>query len=192
MSVGVIGLGVGTLAAWSRPGDTYRFYEINPAAERLAREYFTFLRDAEADVEVVLGDGRIALEEELAGTTSRPRFDVLIIESFQEMQCRFTCSRWSRSSCTGAPWPRRRPGTPDHQPACRPGACRKGLANAAGLQALRLDQAPPEDSGGLRNAWMWLAAEGVPAPDGVGVTDPTDAASVLWTDDFSNLIGVLR
>jgi hypothetical protein len=82
MSVGVIGLGVGTLAAWSRPGDTYRFYEINPAAERLAREYFTFLRDAEADVEVVLGDGRIALEEELAGTTSRPRFDVLIIDAF--------------------------------------------------------------------------------------------------------------
>ena len=82
MSVGGIGLGVGTLAAWSRPGDTYRFYEINPAAERLAREYFTFLRDAEADVEVVLGDGRIALEEELAGTTSRPRFDVLIIDAF--------------------------------------------------------------------------------------------------------------
>jgi hypothetical protein len=39
---------------------------------------------------------------------------------------------------------------------------------------------------------MWLAGEEVPAPDGAGVTDPTDAASVLWTDDFSNLIGVLR
>jgi hypothetical protein len=46
------------------------------------REYFTFLRDAEADVEVVLGDGRIMLERELAGATSRPRFDVLIIDAF--------------------------------------------------------------------------------------------------------------
>ena len=51
---------------------------------------------------------------------------------------------------------------------------------------------PPEDSGGITNAWMWLAAHGTPAPDGVDVTDPTQAAPVLWTDDFSNLIRVLR
>ena len=68
----------------------------------------------------------------------------------------------------------------------------RGLANAAGLQALRLDQAPPEDSGGITNAWMWLADDGVPAPDGASVTDPTQATPVLWTDDFSNLIGVIR
>jgi len=55
-----------------------------------------------------------------------------------------------------------------------------------------LDQAPPEDSGGVTNAWMWLAPNGTPAPDGADVTDPTQAAPVLWTDDFSNLIGVLR
>ncbi|MCH8991967.1 MAG: recombinase family protein [Acidobacteria bacterium] len=68
----------------------------------------------------------------------------------------------------------------------------RGLADAAGLQALRLDQVPLEGSGVIRNAWMWLAAEGTPAPDGANVTDPTQAAPVLWTDDFSNLIGVLR
>ncbi len=68
----------------------------------------------------------------------------------------------------------------------------RGLADAAGLQALRLDQAPPEDSGGVTNAWTWLAPNGTPAPDGADVTDPTQAAPVLWTDDFSNLIGVLR
>ena len=37
MRVGLVGLGVGTLAAYSRPGDVYRFYEINPLVEALAR-----------------------------------------------------------------------------------------------------------------------------------------------------------
>ncbi len=38
--VGVIGLGIGTLAAYGRPGDTYRFYEINPNSLRIAQERF--------------------------------------------------------------------------------------------------------------------------------------------------------
>ena len=193
MSVGVIGLGVGTLAAWSRPGDTFRFYEINPAAERLAREYFTYLRDAEAEVDVVLGDGRIMLEQELAAGTGRPRYDVLIIDAFSGDAVPVHLLTLESLELY------RRALAPDgvlvlqitnrHVDLER---VVRGMAAAAGLQALRLDQAPPEDSGGIRNAWMWLAAEGVPAPGGVGVTDPTAAASVLWTDDFSNLIGVLR
>jgi hypothetical protein len=193
MSVGVIGLGVGTLAAWSRAGDTYRFYEINPAAERLAREYFTFLRDAEADVEVVLGDGRIMLERELAGTTDRPRFDVLIIDAFSgdavpvHLLTLESLELYRRALAPGGVLVLQI--TNRHVDLER---VVRGMADAAGLQALRLDQSPPEDSGGIRNAWMWLAAEGVPAPNGAAVTDPTAAASVLWTDDFSNLIRVLR
>ena len=49
MRVGVIGLGVGTLAAWSRPGDVFRFYEIDPEVARLSegsRPVFSYLRDA--------------------------------------------------------------------------------------------------------------------------------------------------
>ena len=52
MRVGVIGLGVGTLAAWSRPGDVFRFYEIDPAVVRLSegrRPVFTFLRDGRGE-----------------------------------------------------------------------------------------------------------------------------------------------
>ena len=193
MSVGVIGLGVGTLAAWGRSGDTFRFYEINPAAERLARKYFTYLRDAEAEVEVVLGDGRIMLERELSGTTGRPRFDVLIIDAFSgdavpvHLLTLESLELYRRALAPGGVLVLQI--TNRHVDLER---VVRGLADAAGLQALRLDQSPPEGSGGIRNAWMWLAAEGVPAPDGAVVTDPTDAASVLWTDDFSNLIRVLR
>ena len=48
LRVGVIGLGAGTLAQYSLPGDVFRFYEINPEVIRLAKDHFTFLTDASA------------------------------------------------------------------------------------------------------------------------------------------------
>jgi hypothetical protein len=81
LKVGVIGLGVGTLAAYARPGDNFRIYEINPEVESLAREYFTFLEDAAAPVDVILGDGRISLETELKENGPQG-FDVLVLDAF--------------------------------------------------------------------------------------------------------------
>ena len=75
--VGVIGLGAGTLAAYGARGDTYRFYDINPAVVRLARQDFTFLGDSEATVETALGDARLTLERE-----APQQFDVLAIDAF--------------------------------------------------------------------------------------------------------------
>ncbi len=78
--VGVVGLGTGTLAAYARKGDYYRFYEINPAVERIAETHFHYLadsRDAEANVAVVLGDARLSME------TQQPQhFDVLALDAF--------------------------------------------------------------------------------------------------------------
>ena len=56
MRVGVVGLGVGTLAAYARKGDQYEFFEINPEVPRLAREYFTYLADCRGKCDIVLGD----------------------------------------------------------------------------------------------------------------------------------------
>ena len=75
--VGVIGLGAGTIAAYARAGDTYRFYEINPAVVDLARRYFTYLSDSPARIETVLGDGRLSLERE-----APQNFDVLVVDAF--------------------------------------------------------------------------------------------------------------
>jgi spermidine synthase len=75
--VGVVGLGVGTLAAYARPGDLYRFYEINPEVTHLARTWFYFLADCRGRCEVVGGDGRLALERE----QDEP-FDVLVLDAF--------------------------------------------------------------------------------------------------------------
>ena len=79
LRVGVIGLGVGTVASWGEPGDLFRFYEIDPAVLEFARSEFTFLDDSHATVETVLGDGRISLDGEPA---DRTHFDVLAVDAF--------------------------------------------------------------------------------------------------------------
>ncbi|MFY0529752.1 spermidine synthase [Archangium gephyra] len=84
LRVGVLGLGVGTTAAMARAGDVFRFYEINPQVIALAQGaggYFSFLSDSPARVEVVEGDARIMLEQELS--RGEPQgFDVLALDVF--------------------------------------------------------------------------------------------------------------
>lgn len=75
--LGVVGLGVGTLAAYGRPDDRLRFYEINPAVVELAQRHFTFLKECQADTEIALGDARLVLERE-----SPQQFDVLVLDAF--------------------------------------------------------------------------------------------------------------
>jgi hypothetical protein len=84
MRVGVLGLGIGTLATYGQPGDIYRFYEINPQVVDLAEGkdgFFSFLSDSQANIEIAYGDARISLENELAmsGTNN---YDVLMLDVF--------------------------------------------------------------------------------------------------------------
>jgi len=84
MKVGLLGLGIGTLAAYGQPGDDYRFYEINPVVIDLANGqagYFSFLKDSQAQIEIVEGDARMPLEQELkAGRKNN--FDLLVLDTF--------------------------------------------------------------------------------------------------------------
>jgi SAM-dependent methyltransferase len=75
--VGVIGLGTGTIAAYGRPGDVYRFYDIDANVIHIARSEFTFLADSKAKVEIALGDARLTLERE-----PPQGFDVLAVDAF--------------------------------------------------------------------------------------------------------------
>lgn len=75
--VGVIGLGVGTMAAYGRTGDFYKFYEINPAVIHVANVEFRYLRESQAKIDVVTGDGRLSLERE-----QPQNLDVLIVDAF--------------------------------------------------------------------------------------------------------------
>jgi len=77
LRVGVVGLGAGTIAAYGKSGDVFRFYDINPQVVDLARTEFTFLKDSPARVEVQLGDARLSLEREGA-----QNFDLLALDAF--------------------------------------------------------------------------------------------------------------
>ena len=84
LRVGVLGLGVGTLSTYGRPGDVYRFYEINPVVIRLAEGeggYFSFLQDSAAEIEIVPGDARLSLERELADGHPQ-NYDILVLDVF--------------------------------------------------------------------------------------------------------------
>jgi spermidine synthase len=76
-NVGVIGLGAGTIAAYGRPGDRMRFYELNPAVEPIAQHLFTYLRESGAQISFVNGDARTSLAQE-----APQHFDVLVIDAF--------------------------------------------------------------------------------------------------------------
>jgi hypothetical protein len=75
--IGIVGLGVGTIAIYGQPSDTIRFYEINPQVEIMARKYFSYLSQSKANIEVVLGDARLTLENE-----TPQKYDVLVLDAF--------------------------------------------------------------------------------------------------------------
>src|ERR1051326_6147702 len=80
LRVGDVGLGIGTIASYGRPGDLFRFYEIDPMDVRVAMGrygFFSFIADSQAKIETVEGDARISLEREPS-----QQFDVLIVDAF--------------------------------------------------------------------------------------------------------------
>ena len=81
MKVGMIGLGVGCISVYGNEKDFFRYYEINPLVEDMARKYFTYIDDSKFKTEVIIGDGRTALERELKEKGSH-QFDVLAIDAF--------------------------------------------------------------------------------------------------------------
>ncbi|MEQ1821025.1 MAG: fused MFS/spermidine synthase [Fimbriimonadaceae bacterium] len=76
--IGVVGLGVGSMALWSRPGEDWTFFEIDPIVEKMAwnPELFTCLTKAKSKPKIVLGDARLSLEQD------QPEFDILLIDAF--------------------------------------------------------------------------------------------------------------
>ncbi len=79
---GGVGLGIGVMATYGREGDTYRFYEISPEVINIATnsEWFSFVNDCKADLEIVEGDARKSLEREQ--TAGDLKYDVLVVDAF--------------------------------------------------------------------------------------------------------------
>jgi hypothetical protein len=84
LRVGALGMGIGVIASYGQSGDVYRFYEINPDVIRIAegeRGYFSYLSDSQADIQIIPGDARLSLERELQSEGSQG-LDLLVLDAF--------------------------------------------------------------------------------------------------------------
>jgi SAM-dependent methyltransferase len=80
LSVGIIGLGAGSLTAYAKPTQDWTYYEINPAVERIARnpKFFTFLSSSRArTLHVILGDARLRLKD-----VYNQQYDLFVLDAF--------------------------------------------------------------------------------------------------------------
>jgi spermidine synthase len=75
--IGAIGLGSGIVASWLRDGDSLKFYEISGVVKSLAEDAFSFVRNSKGTVDILLGDGRLLLEQEPA-----QEYDLLVLDAF--------------------------------------------------------------------------------------------------------------
>ncbi|MDH3319154.1 MAG: fused MFS/spermidine synthase [Betaproteobacteria bacterium] len=189
--VGVIGLGVGTLAAYGRPGDLYRFYEIDPAVVQIARREFSYLEDSFAHVETVLGDARLQLEREPG-----QQFDVLAVDAFagdavpMHLITREALAVYLRHIRPGGVIAFHVSNDFLDLPAVV-----LQLAEARGLKAAHVfDDA--ESRGGFSSDWVLLTTDPafIDLPEIRAATVPTRPRPDrrVWTDDFNNLLQVLK
>jgi MFS family permease/SAM-dependent methyltransferase len=193
--VGVIGLGVGTIAAYGRPGDVYRFYEIDTRVMRVALHEFTYLADSKAKIELALGDARLTLERE-----PPRRFDVLAVDAFSSdaipvhLITREALGVYLRHV------------EPDGIVAFHvsnrfldliPVVARLAKENGAHAVLVRDDPDEEEDYQRSRTDWVLVSrdAAALKRKEIVerGAVDPEERSDWrTWTDDYSNLIQILK
>jgi len=191
LKVGVIGLGTGTLAAYGAKGDVYRFYDINPAVLVIAQRDFTFLRDSDATIELQLGDARLSLEREPV-----QNFDVLVIDAFSSDAIPV---HLITSEALGIYKRHMKPGgiiafhVTNRFLNLVPVV--EGLAHVHGLFMVHIAD-EGEDSLSSRSDWL-LLSDRHDALDRPALTEAATEVEVrkdwrLWTDDFNNLVQVLK
>jgi SAM-dependent methyltransferase len=203
-SIAIVGLGAGTLASYAHPDERWTFYEIDPAIERIARDpaSFTFLRDAFPDpsrCKVEIGDARLRL----ADAPDRG-FGLIVLDAFNSdaipvhLMTREALALALRKLAPGG---RLAFHISNRYLDLRPVLANLARDAAAPLVAWYRDDSDLSDRererGKLQSAWVVLAARredlGRLAEPGSGwealAPDPNAA---VWTDDFSNVLGVFR
>lgn len=196
--VGVVGLGIGTLAAYSRPGEQWTFFEIDPAVADVARDarYFTFLRDARAPIEIVLGDARLSLARVPDG-----HFDLLVLDAFSSDAIPVhLLTREAFRLYVGKLSPN---GVLAFHISNRYVELKPLLgdvAASAGLVALGQDdlRVTPDEmaSGKFPSRWLVMARRrsdlGCLASDPRWQVVTPRSTPIVWSDDFSNLLSVFK
>ncbi len=183
--VGVVGLGAGSLAAYGRPGDVFRFYEINSQVQQIAQSVFTYLRESKAKIEVVLGDARLSLQNE-----QPQHYDVLLIDAFSgdavpiHLLTREAFALYRRHlRPNGILAVHVSNSYLDLAPVV------SQIAETYGLQARLVSNKRDEDEGQTAADWVLVAN---PSKRNAGKPIPPHSGLRLWTDDYSSLAQVLN
>lgn len=197
MRIGVLGLGTGTISAFSGGGDRLRFYEINPAMVDIARNYFTYLEDNRTRIEaIVMGDARISLERELRDGEPQ-NFDLLAADAFSgdaipvhliTLEAFKTYLGHLRPDGILAVHVSNR--YFDLVPVVW------RLADELGLHGVRIESEEDLDNDVYGSTWMLLSRDAAvlevaPIADAASWRDPDAEPSPLWTDAYSNLFKAL-
>ena len=194
--IGVVGLGTGTLAAWGRTGDEFRFYEINPDVVSVARTWFGYLKDSKAKIDIVLGDARVELERELSSGAAQ-KFDVLAVDAFSSdaiplhlltAECADVYRR--HLSANGLLLFHISNRLLKLDPPAR------GVARHLGWYAARFTARPHVESGESSSTWILVTQnqsflERPEIVSGISPWTKADPAPITWTDDFASLWHVL-
>jgi spermidine synthase len=190
--VGMIGLGVGTIATYGRKGDVFRFYEINPLVPMIARTYFSYLGDSAATIEIVLGDARLSIERE-----APQGYDVLGVDAFSgdaipaHLITREAVARFRRHLAPG--------GILAYHVSNRYLDLSPVLgiiAKDEGMTAVQIDDYKDgADGNPIKNPSVWVLLAEKPetlAAIPVGKAPEEKPGWRIWTDDYHNLFQVVR
>ncbi|MCT7993994.1 spermidine synthase [Laspinema olomoucense] len=197
-NIAVLGLGIGTLAAYAQPDQTWTFYEIDPIVEKIARDtrYFTFLEQAKAPFSVILGDARLRLAQ-----TPNNTYDLLVMDAFSsdsipvhlvtQEALKLYLTKLRERGIIAINISNR---YINLEPVLGTLAQTLGLAT---LQQLDRDLSPEEKAlGKTPSQWVLLARKaddfGPLRADARWQPISETQKAPLWTDDFSDLLGVLR
>jgi len=191
-NIGVIGLGAGTIAAYGRPGDHIRFYDIDPAVPPIAKNVFSYLRDSAAQIQIIEGDGRLSLANEPSH-----RFDVLVVDAFSgdaiplHLLTTQAMAVYRRQLAPGGILAFHI--SNQHVDLGPPIAL---LAQASGMIAMRVSNPPNDERDEFASTWMLLCDSAVffAQPQ---VAPHVHAPKVIpgmqvWTDDYSSLLPLVR
>jgi SAM-dependent methyltransferase len=189
--IAVVGLGTGTLAAWGRPGDAIRFYEINPDVVGIANTWFSFLKDSKARVEIVEGDARIQLAKEL-DSGAAGEFDAIVVDAFSSDAIPL---HLLTTECADIYRRHLKPGgilllhitnrTLDLAPVA------KGVAEHLGWPAFQIISEANPETGENASQWVLIAADPSAFLAG-GDWKLLKRTPLTWTDDFASLWHVLK
>jgi hypothetical protein len=196
--IGLVGLGVGTVASYGHSGEKVRIYEINPRVEQIARTQFTYLKRSEAEVNVVMGDARLSMERELARHESQ-QFDVLALDAFSSDA--IPVHLLTREAFA-VYFQHLKPNgilavhTSNRYLRLEPVVAR--LARDAGYEAVEISDEPSDKKWWLfRSTWILVTKnhellDTEPFASSILAHETNGSKQGLWTDDYSSLFEVLK